>query len=194
MNAWRTFPQLSDILDETNAADEQLPVLGRTMNFRVTARDNYTGGGAVSAADAQVTVDPNSGPFTVITPAAGATWFETETVTWNIAGTTNATVDAMQVNILLSTNGGTNFTFVLATNVDNSGSAAVTMPVLSTSQARIRVEAAGNIFFAMSPGNFHHHSRDKSAAGVHADCRCHDSSGHDGGDNESSHGSLLSAG
>ena len=153
-NAARTFPQVSDLFNGTNTPGEQLPVQGRVMNFRVTARDNHAGGGAISTADAQVTVDANSGPFAVTAPTAGVTWFETRTVTWDVEGTSNAPVNAAQVNILLSTNGGADFSFVLATNADNCGSAVVTMPVLSTSQARIRVEAAGNIFFAVNPGNF----------------------------------------
>ena len=153
-NCSRTFPQLSDILSGTNTPGEQLPIMDRVMNFRVTARNNYSSGGAISTSDMQVTVDSSSGPLVVATPDAGDTWFETQTVTWNVAGTTNALVNATQVNILLSTNGGSSFSFILATNAPNNGSAAVVMPVVSSSQARIRVEAVGNIFFAVSPGNF----------------------------------------
>ena len=108
-NASRTFPRLSDILNGTNTPGEQLPALGRVMNFRVTGRDNYSGGGGVNTSDMQVTVDGNSGPFTVSSPAAGVTWFETQTVSWNSAGSTNPPVNASAVNIVLSTNGGTNF-------------------------------------------------------------------------------------
>ncbi len=150
----RTFPQLAALLSGTNVPGEQLPALGRTMSFRVTARDNQPNGGAVSTADMQVTVDSGSGPFVITAPDTGATWFETQTVIWDVAGTTNPPVDATSVNILLSTNGGGNFSVLLASNAPNTGSAAVALPVISTTQARIRVEAAGNIFFAVSPGNF----------------------------------------
>ncbi|HEX3797106.1 MAG TPA: zinc-dependent metalloprotease family protein [Verrucomicrobiae bacterium] len=153
-NPSRTFPQIGDILSGTQTPGEQLPQLARTMNFRVTARDNQPGGGAISTADTQVFVDPGAGPFTIIAPAAGATWFETQTVMWDVAGTTDTNVNTMFVNILLSTNGGTNFPIVLAANAPNTGSADVTLPVIATSQARIRVEAVGNIFFAISPEDF----------------------------------------
>src|SRR3989440_6097896 len=44
---------------------EMLPMAARVMNFRVTARDNRTGGGGVSSADTQVTVCATAGPFRI---------------------------------------------------------------------------------------------------------------------------------
>jgi hypothetical protein len=124
------------------------------MNFRVTARDNRQPGGATAASDMQVTVATNAGPFVVTSPAGAVTWSGSQTITWNVAGTTNAPVKADSVNLLLSTNGGLTFPIVLASNVPNSGASTVLLPLVTASAARIQVQAVDNIFFALSPANF----------------------------------------
>jgi hypothetical protein len=150
----RTFPQLSDILNQTMTPGEMLPTTSRTMNFRVTARDNHPTGGATAASDMQVTVTSNAGPFVVTSPATTATLSGAQTIAWNVAGTTNAPVKAASVTILLSTNGGLSFPIVLASNAPNSGASTVLLPLVTASAARIKVQSADNIFFAISPASF----------------------------------------
>jgi hypothetical protein len=150
----RTFPQLSDILGGFSTMGETLPVTTRTMNFRVTARDNRSGGGGVSSAATQINVSSGAGAFTVTQPTSGENWStgSIRTVTWNSANTENAPVSCANVRILLSTDAGTTFPITLVSTTPNDGSQIVTVPGTPTTNARIKVEAIDNIFFSISAG------------------------------------------
>ncbi|WP_420644037.1 reprolysin-like metallopeptidase [Candidatus Leptofilum sp.] len=152
----RTFPQISDIVNNMQTLGEILPSYGRTMNFRLTVRDNNAATGGVASDSTTVTAVAGTGPFLVTSPNTNVTWTgnTTETVTWNVAGTTDAPISCANVNIDLSTDGGFTYPTVLEMNTPNDGSQNVIVPNISTSNARVRVSCADNIFFDISNTNF----------------------------------------
>ncbi len=151
----RTFPRLEDILDGTLVKGEKLPSLTRTMNFRAIVRDNNPNGGGVNTDDMVVNVVDTGAPFAITSPNTNLAWTggTFETVTWNVAGTTGNGINVANVRILLSTDGGNNFTTVLASSTPNDGSQSILVPLLTTALARIKVEAIGNVFFDISDAN-----------------------------------------
>lgn len=151
----RTFPRLSNLLNNTQTIGEILPTYTRLLTFRLTARDNNAGGGGVAYGTVEFNVDASAGPFLVTYPNTNVTISNQGpvTVTWNVANTTAAPVNCANVNIKLSTDGGNTYPVTLAANTPNDGSESVTMPGVSTT-ARIKVEAVGNVFFDISNSNF----------------------------------------
>lgn len=149
----RVFPQLPNLLANTFTKGEQLPNRSRSIPYRLTVRD---GKGGMNFADVNITSTTTAGPFQVTAPNTAVSWagLSTQTVTWNVASTTNATVNCQNVSILLSTDGGNTFPTVLAASVPNNGSASVTIPNSASTTARIKVAAVGNIFFDISNVNF----------------------------------------
>ena len=142
---------------ETCVTGERLPSIARTMNFRVTVRDNNANAGGVADATTQITIDAASGPFRVTSQnSSPAAWQggSQQTITWNVAGTNNAAVNAQNVKISLSADGGNTFPFVLSNSTPNDGSEVVTIPNNATTQARIKIEAENNVFFDISNANF----------------------------------------
>jgi hypothetical protein len=138
----------------TPATGETLPTTNRTMNFRVTVRDNNPGGGRLGEDTTTVTSNTSAGPFLVTAPNGGELWDGTETVTWNVAGTAGGAVNTANVDILLSTDGGVTWPTTLVSGTPNDGSQSVTLPDVDTSAARVKIMGSGNIFFDTSDANF----------------------------------------
>jgi uncharacterized protein (TIGR03437 family) len=152
----RVFPQLSDILSGTGTFGESLPTTTRTMNFRVTARDNHPGGGGINIGTMRVNVVAGGEAFAITQPSSSTSWVagSTRTVTWSVANTSDAPINCSSVRILLSIDGGNTFPFILSSSTPNTGTATVIIPHTPTSTARIKVEAVANIFFNISLPNF----------------------------------------
>jgi subtilisin-like proprotein convertase family protein len=150
----RTIPRLSNLLANTTATGEILPQVARTLRYRVVVRDNKAGNGGYGFDDVVLTVNGTAGPFQVTAPNAAGSFSGTTTVTWSVASTNVAPVSCANVKILLSTDGGNTYPTVLVASTPNDGTEAVTLPSITTSTARIKVEAVGNIFFDISNANF----------------------------------------
>ncbi len=151
----RTFPRLTDLLQNTTDPGERLPTTNRTLTFRATVRDNRSGGGGMACDDVALTVVQTGNAFAVTSPNGGESWTggATQTIMWDVAGTTAYGVNVSEVALSFSADGGLTFPFLLATTA-NDGSAVVTLPNIDTAQARIRVSAVGNVFFDVSDSEF----------------------------------------
>ena len=153
----RYVPRLSDVINNggTSTTWEKLAMVNRNINFKLTVRDNDAVGGQTDSDQMTATVTTAAGPFIVTSQnVPGQTWDvgTTQTVTWDVAGTTGNGVNEANVNILLSTD-GENFDTVLASNVTNDGSHDIVVPNVSSSTCRIMVEAANGIFFNVNSNN-----------------------------------------
>ncbi len=157
----RYFPKMSSVLTgaTTTAGSEltveALPSVARTLNFRMTVRDNRAGGPANNSDDMIVTVNATAGPFTVSSPNTAVSYAggSSQTVTWAVAGTTANGVNCANVDILISTNGGTTWATLLGAT-PNDGTEAVSIPNTPGATNRIMVKGTNHVFFDVSNTNF----------------------------------------
>ena len=159
----RTFPQLSDILNNTQTLGELLPTTSRNLTFQLTVRDNRADGGGINADILNLRTVASAGPFQVTSPNTAVNWTgnTNSTVSWDVANTDRSPVNCDNVNILLSTDGGNTFPATLLSQTPNDGSQSVTVPNMATANARVKVECvftgAGSTelsFFDMSNIDF----------------------------------------
>ncbi|MEG1024919.1 MAG: zinc-dependent metalloprotease family protein [Flavobacterium sp.] len=156
----RYMPRLSYVLDNRLTTTwESVSSIPRTLNFTLTGRDNAVSDSAQTNTDAMVVnVVSTAGPFTITSHSGiDVSWWQglSETVTWNV-NNTNTLQGSSQVNIKLSTDGGLTFPIVLAANTPNDGSETITLPtsVPSSTNCRILIEPAANIYYAVNSKPF----------------------------------------
>ncbi|UHO40291.1 T9SS type A sorting domain-containing protein [Chryseobacterium capnotolerans] len=156
----RYFPRMASILAGstttagTDITVEALSSVARTLNFRFTVRDNKAGGSGNNSDDAVITVNSTAGPFAVTSQNSATTYTggSSQTVTWDVAGTTANGVNTANVDILWSTDNGNTWTTLLSAT-PNDGSQAVTIPNVSTTTGRLMVKGSNHIFFDVNNAN-----------------------------------------
>ncbi len=153
----RYMPNLATVIAGNTANTwEVVPNVARTMDFSLTVRDNRAGAGQHATDNVKITVNGTAGPFTVSSPNTAVSYAggTSQTVTWNVAGTTANGVNAANVDILLSTDGGNTYPVTLLAATPNDGTQAVTIPNTPGTQNRIMVRGSGHIFYDISNANF----------------------------------------
>ena len=149
----RYMPNIATVLtNQTQNLWEVVPSVARNMSFRYTVRDNVAGGGSSASDNMVLSIDGTAGPFLVTSQAAPTTWTigNTETVTWDVAGTDVAPVNSPNVDIWFSTDGGLTYPISVALNVPNTGSASINVPNVNTTTGRLMVISSNNIFYDLN--------------------------------------------
>ena len=153
----RIFPNINAVIANQVPISEYLPDYTRNLTFRLTVRDNNMEAGGTTWEEVKFKSTASAGPFLVNYPNTAGLSLESgaqEMVTWDVANTDNGAVNCQVVNILLSVDGGFTYPFVLACSTPNDGEEMITIPNTLTDEARIKVEAADNIFFDISNNDF----------------------------------------
>ena len=151
----RYLPQFTDVrTGNLTPTWEVTPSVSRTIDFSFIVRDNDIAGGQTASDLMTVTVDANGGPFAVTSQTNAQTWQfgSTQTITWNVANTTNASINTQNVDIYLTDDGETLIPVKL--NTPNDGNEQITVPSgLISTTARIMVKGHNNIFYAINSAN-----------------------------------------
>lgn len=153
----RYMPDLNSVLaNNLTPTWEVVANVARHYDFAFTVRDNNITGGQVVIDDMRVNVSGTAGPFLVTSPNTNISWQAgtNQTVTWDVAGTTENGIDTPYIDVFLSNDGGQTYPVVLAAKVPNDGSETVTVPNLPGTANRIMVKGRDNIFYDLSNTNF----------------------------------------
>lgn len=150
---YRYFPKLSNVLNGvlSSATDwEAVSNVARTMNFRVTVRDNNSDftQQQTQIGSQKITVT-NDGPFKVNTSKVYNN-LTSSLIVWDVANTNNAPYNVASVKIDYSTNNGNSWT-LLSNATPNDGSESFDFSALpANSQIILRVSANDNVFYAVN--------------------------------------------
>ena len=145
----RYYPPISDYSQGISNTWEVLPSVGRELNFLYTARDMSFTTGCIDTASVKITIDGNSNPFDVISQSTAESYLEYENVliTWDVANTNVAPINAQFVDILYSRDGGLTYPDTLVKQTLNDGMREVVIPGGLENDVRFMVKAFDNYFF-----------------------------------------------
>lgn len=153
----RYFPKFSLVMAGilTSQSDwESVSNVARTSNYRVTVRDNHPvkEQQQTSFANQKIAVG-SDGPFKINIVSGENIYGGAATkLTWDVANTNAAPYNVANVKISYTVDNGATWTD-LAASTPNDGSETVVIPVSLVGQSNLqfRVEALGNVFYAVSP-------------------------------------------
>ena len=151
--SYRYFPALEDVLNDTVSFGEAYPTTDRELTFRITAKDSR---GGVDTADVTLDVTNTGSAFAVTQPTGTAVWQgnTAQTISWNTASTQNAPINCQSVDIKADLDGDNTFDSVLISETPNDGEQAIFSPNTITTDARVMVSCADNVFYAVNPASF----------------------------------------
>jgi hypothetical protein len=149
----RYMPTFSSVMAGNLAPTwEVVPTVARSMAFALTVRDNRMPNGGQTGRGNMIVTTAAVGPFRITSPSVENTsWTagNSETITWDVAGTTANNINTSNVNILFSSDNGVTFTTLVA-NTLNDGTESITVPNVTQAYCRIMIEPVGNIYYALS--------------------------------------------
>lgn len=149
----RDFPALGTQLDGIVDASEVMPTTLRSLNFRLTVRDDKSG---QATDDIVLTVDNASGPFKITSHTTSTTIPESnlkDTVTWDVANTDQAPITCAAVDIDLLTFSSNHSSYSvnsLIVATPNDGSESITLSGYTNANARYRVKCSNSFFYDIS--------------------------------------------
>jgi len=161
----RTIPSVTNILTGNNIVSEELlPCAPRTLNFKLTVRDNHLAGGQTAMDDIAITV-MDTGPFEITYPNSETDYWTNgplDSIEWTVNGTD---AHCPFVDIYVSTDGGYRFTKNIGeypNGVPNTGKFYIEEEDFSFDQTQARVmvachvdgEVNGSTFFDINDADF----------------------------------------
>jgi len=156
-NATFSFPKSNLVMDNNlNSRQGVLSRVPREYNFLASVRGGDESNTLVSCQKFKVNV-VNAEPFRVTSQnEAELNWYRgsTKVITWDLGGS-KSVLNHDFVQILLSTNNGDSFDYVLSENTPNDGSEVVEVPAnINSNNCRIKVRPVGAIFYAVNRERF----------------------------------------
>lgn len=149
----RLLPTREGIVTGVLERGEKYASVGNVVRrFRMIVRDYAPGAGGVTISEPVILgISNNSGPVRVLSPEPGARVRPgNATITWDPANTAAAPVSTASFHVTLSLDGGRTFPIILTAFAANTGSVGVTLPIVTTDEAVIRMQAHGNLYSAWS--------------------------------------------